>query len=63
MWLHILTILAGLGVSISPLLPENQRVYVIAVTGAIQAFLAKLGATRNPDGTPATEAYLPPAKK
>ncbi len=62
MWLHVLTILAGLGVSISPLLPEEYRAYVIAVTGAIQAFLAKMGASRNPDGTPATDAYIAPPK-
>jgi len=51
--LHLLTILAGLGVAVSDLLPEEQRIYVLAVTGAIQAFLAKIGTLYNPDGTPA----------
>lgn len=62
MWLHVLTILAGLGVSLAPILPDDQKVYVLAVTGAIQAFLAKLGTVRNPDGTPAAEAYVAPPK-
>lgn len=51
--LHVLTILAGLGVSVSDLLPDKHRIYVLAATGAIQAFLAKMGSLYNPDGTPA----------
>jgi hypothetical protein len=58
MWLHVLTILTGLALSIAPLLPEEQKVYVLAVTGAIQAFLAKLGTTRNTDGTPQETAFV-----
>jgi hypothetical protein len=60
MFLHILTIAAGLGVSISPLLPDRQKIYVLAVTGAIQAFLGKLGTTRNTDGTPQELAFVAP---
>jgi hypothetical protein len=52
MWLHILTVLSGLGLSIAPLLPEKQKIYILAVTGAIQGFMAKLGTTRNTDGSP-----------
>jgi hypothetical protein len=60
MFLHLVAILSAAMVTISDLLPPDQKAIVVIITGAVQAALGKVGTLYNPDGTPASESYRKP---
>jgi hypothetical protein len=62
-WVQIFAIAVQVASAVSPVLPEKAKIGVALGLSTFQAILAALQATRNPDGTPATQAYVPPVEK
>jgi hypothetical protein len=62
-WAQIFAITAQVASAVSPVLPEKAKVGVAAGLSVFQFIVHALQAGRNPDGTPATQAYIPTADK
>jgi hypothetical protein len=59
---QVLGLVVQLGSALTNIVPDKYKLLFGTVIGAIQAIQAAVAHNYNPDGTPATVAYVPPTK-
>lgn len=60
--IHILTIFLSLASLVTGVVPPKYAPIVLAVQGVISTVIKQIASLYNPDGTPASVAYVPPQK-